>query len=372
MVMAVSRSQHLVREGEPVILDSHYGVVLATRDERLHGHYADKMSSLRRNRRRLEAVRHEPDRTRDGLRFRLFGNAELDSELRRCCEVGASGVGLMRTEFVLTQADIADEDAQYRIYRGAVEQLQGRPLTIRTLDIGGDKLPDDLKRLAGPNPALGLRGIRMSLAMRELFGSQIRAILRASAHGPIRILLPMLSRLGEIDEARRFIAACRDELRRRGVQCDPEIEIGGMIETPAAALMAEAFATELDFVSIGSNDLVQYILAVDRQDELVTHLFDPASRAVIETLARIVEGAERAGRPLQLCGELAGDPGYAGLLVGLGITELSMPPGQLAGVKSELVRLDAGRARERVRAWLADPEWSCGRDLLAEIVGRQR
>lgn len=372
MVMAVSRSQRLVREGEPVILDSHYGILLATRDERLHGHYAEKMSSARRSRRRLERVRSEPDRTRDGLRFRLFGNAELDSELRRCVEIGAAGVGLMRTEFILTQREAVDEDAQYEIYRNAVEILDGRPLTIRTLDIGGDKLPDELKRLSGPNPALGLRGIRMSLAMREPFSAQLRAILRASAHGPVRILLPMLSHIDEIRQARELVATCRDQLRASGQRCDPEIEIGGMIETPAAALMTRAFAAELDFVSIGSNDLIQYLLAVDRQDELVTHLFDPSSRAVVETLAAIVDGAARAGRPVQLCGELAGDSAFAGLLVGLGLTELSMPPGQLAGVKSELLGLDASAARALVRDWLSDPAWTSGRDLLEALARLRR
>jgi phosphotransferase system enzyme I (PtsI) len=205
--------------------------------------------------------------------------------------------------------------------------------------------------------------------MREPFSAQLRAILRASAHGPVRILLPMLSHIDEIRQARELIATCRDQLRASGRRCDPEIEIGGMIETPAAALMTRAFAAELDFVSIGSNDLIQYLLAVDRQDELVTHLFDPASRAVVETLATIVDGAARAGRPVQLCGELAGDSAFAGLLVGLGLTELSMPPGQLAGVKAELLGLDASAARALVRDWLCDPAWTSGRDLLVNEIG---
>jgi phosphotransferase system enzyme I (PtsI) len=372
MVMAVRRSQRLVREGEPVILDSHYGIVLATRDEGLHGHYGEKMQAARRRRRTLQRALAEPDRTRDGTRFRLFGNAEMASELRRCRDHGAAGVGLMRSEFIFGRGELADEDAQFARYLEAIEALDGLPLTIRTLDAGGDKLPDELKRLSGPNPALGLRGIRMSLALREQFGAQLRAILRASAHGPVRILLPMLSHIEEVGQAREIVARCRESLRAAGEKIDPEVPVGGMIETPAAALMAEAFARELDFISIGSNDLVQYVLAVDRQDELVSHLFDPASRAVIQLLDGIVQGARRAGRPVQLCGELAGAPAYAALLIGLGITELSMPPGQLARVKAELIGVDAAAARELVRRYLDDPDWTSGRTLLDALAELRR
>ncbi|MDT8439847.1 MAG: phosphoenolpyruvate--protein phosphotransferase [Wenzhouxiangellaceae bacterium] len=367
MVMAVHRAQRLLREGEPVILDSHYGIVLATRDERLHGHYAEKQSAARQSRRNLERYLTVPACTRDGLRFHLFCNADLAPEIRRCRELGAGGVGLMRSEFVFTFDELNDEDAQYRIYREAVELLDGRPLTIRTLDAGADKLPDDLKRLSGPNPALGLRGIRMSLAMQESFRVQLRAMLRASCHGPVRILLPMISQVAEIRRARELIVQCREQLRGEGVRADPEIPIGGMIETPAAALMTAQFARELDFVSIGSNDLVQYLLAVDRQDELVSHLFEPASRAVIETLATIVTGAARAGRPVQICGELAGDPRFSGLLIGLGITQFSLPPGQLAAVKSTLVKLDAAACRETMQAFLNDPEAEAGAALLDQL-----
>jgi phosphotransferase system enzyme I (PtsI) len=367
MVMAVRRSRRLLREGEPVILDSHYGIVLATRDERLHGHYAEKMTSFRRHRRALERILSEPDRTRDGERFRLFCNAERAPELARCHEAGAAGVGLMRSEFVFAAAELPGEDDQYEIYREAVESLAGKPLTIRTLDAGGDKLPEELKHAGGPNPALGLRGIRMSLAMRAHFQTQIRAMLRASAHGPVRILLPMLSRIDEIRTAREIIADCRKGLREDGHRIDPEIQVGGMIETPAAAVLTEQFAAELDFVSIGSNDLIQYVLAVDRQDELVSHLFDPSSRAVIEMLARVVRGARRAGRPVQICGELAGDPDYAALLLGLGIREFSLPPGQLSAVKASLIRARAGEAREIVEKYLDDPAWSSGEELLAAL-----
>lgn len=372
MVVGVHRSQRLLREGEPVILDSHYGIVLATRDERLHGHYGEKMALFRRNRRNLQRVLSEPDRTADGERFRLFCNAEMPAELERCNESGAAGVGLMRSEFIFASHDMSDEQAQFEVYRAAIEQLDGKPLTIRTLDAGGDKLPGQLKHLSGPNPALGLRGIRMSLAMREYFQTQLRAILRASAHGQVRILLPMLSRVEEVEQARELIAQCREQLHERGIRADPEIEVGGMIETPAAAILTRQIAAQLDFISIGSNDLIQYVLAVDRQDELVSHLFDPSSRAVIEMLAMIVRGARAAGRPLQICGELAGDPDYAGLLLGLGISEFSLPPGHIATVKAALLRTHAGRCRARVARFLDEPDGPDGRTLLADLAALRR
>lgn len=370
-VMAVHRCLELLREGEPALLDSHYGILLATRDEKLHAHYAEKQALFRRNRTQLMRVLDEPDRTRDGTRFRLFCNAEQGAELERCRNSSAAGVGLMRTEFILARRDLADEQAQYRVYRDAVERLGGKVLTIRTLDAGGDKLPDELAHLRGPNPALGLRGIRLSLAMQEMFQIQIRAILRASVHGPVRILLPMISRVDEVRRAREMISQCREELVAGGVRADPELEVGGMIETPAAALLVDVLATELDFLSIGSNDLIQYLLAVDRQDELVSHLFDPSSRAVIETLARIVDAAGAAGRPVQLCGEMASDPAYCGVLIGLGLTEFSVPAGQLPAVKAALIRLDAPACRARLQSFLADRSAS-GPDLLEQLAALTR
>ena len=372
MVVAVHRSQRLLREGEPLILDSHYGIVLATRDERLHAHYAEKMALFRRNRRNLQRVLGEPDRTADGTRFRLFGNAEVPDELERCNASGAAGVGLMRTEFIFASRDMADEQAQFEVYKAAVVQLQGRPLTIRTLDAGGDKLPEELRHLSGPNPALGLRGIRMSLAMRDLFQVQLRAILRASALGPVSILLPMLSRVEEIEQARELIAQSLEQLQQSGIRPDAGIQVGGMIETPAAALLTREMAAQLDFISIGSNDLIQYLLAVDRQDELVSHLFNAATRPVIETLARIARDARAAQCSAQICGELAGDPQYIPLLLGLGIDEFSMPPGQIAAVKATLVRTHAGKCREMVEAFLENPQAMDGPTLLQELATIRR
>ena len=346
-VMAVRRAMRVLREGEPVIIDSHYSAVLATRDEGLHAHYGDKLKLVARKRRQLARYLAEPDRTRDGRRFRLFGNAEQVPEIERCVAAGVTGIGLMRTEFLFSGDEVPDEQRQYEAFREAQAALDGRPLTIRTLDAGGDKLP-------------------ASLAMSELFEIQLRAILRASQHGPVRVLLPMLTRLDELAAARERIAAVRQQLEGEGVAVDPELQVGGMIETPAAALQAERFASALDFLSIGTNDLVQYVLAVDRQDERVSHLFDPASRAVIDLIAGVVEGAARHQRPVQVCGEMAGDPRYVALLMGLGVREFSMPPGQLATVKAALTGLDAAACRDEVESFLQVDE----SDSVAALLDR--
>jgi phosphotransferase system enzyme I (PtsI) len=355
-VMAVKRALRVLREGEWVILDSHYGAVLATEDDGLHSHYGEKFRQMERRRAQQVRALSVPDRTLDGQRFRLFGNAERAPEVAQCVERGAAGVGLMRTEFLFTEPTLPDEEAQFTALREAQAALDGRPLTVRTLDAGADKLPEALARFAGPNPALGLRGIRLSLALPELFEVQLRAILRASAHGPIRILLPMLSRLDELERARQQISECTEALREEGVVVDPDVLIGGMIETPAAAWTAAAFAAHLDFLSIGTNDLVQYVLAVDRQDERVSHLFDPCCRAVVEMIRHIVRAAAAHQRPVQVCGEMAADPEMIPLLIGLGVREFSMPSSRLAAVKSTLIRLDAGGCRREVEDFLEAPD----------------
>lgn len=364
MVMGVRRALRVLREGEPVILDSHYGAVLATEDEGLTGHYLEKLQVMERKREQLARYLSEPDRTRDGRRFRLFGNAEQVAELQRCCDAGVAGIGLMRTEFLFTGPEPPGEDEQYAVFREALDVLGGRPLTIRTLDAGGDKLPASLARFSGPNPALGLRGVRMSLALPELFEAQLRAILRASAHGPVRLLLPMLTRIDELNAARDRIAEVRQKLERDGVSVDPELEIGGMIETPAAALQAERFARTLDFLSIGTNDLVQYVLAVDRQDELVSHLFDPSARAVIELIRDVIRAGAVHQRPVQVCGEMSGDPRFVALLFGMGIREFSMPPGRLAAVKAALTGIDGSSCKARVEAFLDGD----GTDSIDELI----
>ncbi|MEM1080521.1 MAG: phosphoenolpyruvate--protein phosphotransferase, partial [Pseudomonadota bacterium] len=369
MVMAVHHGRRLLREDEPIILDSHYGVVLATEDDRLHAHYAEKRTVAKRNRQLMQRFLDAPDRTADGERFRLFANAELEPELRNAVDCGSAGVGLMRTEFMFSHDQLNEEDLQFNAFVRALELLDGQPLTIRTLDIGADKLPEALRRVHGPNPALGLRGLRMSLSMQEVFQIQIRAILRASVHGHVRILLPMLTRVEEVQQARQLIAGCREQLHVRGVRPDPDVPIGGMIETPAAALMVEPLLRTLDFISIGTNDLIQYVLAVDRHDELVSHLFEPSHRAVIELLNRVVQAGKALDRPVQVCGEMAGDPGLVRLLLGLGVTEFSLPPAHMAGVKASLTQVKADHCRRRMAAFLSSDDDESGVQLMASLTG---
>lgn len=354
MVVGVHHALELLDEGEPVVLDGHYGAVLVSPDDGLRRHYADKQASSLRHRGELKRYLSLRSCTSDGLSFHLFGNAELPVEFERCMTVGVDGIGLMRTEYLFLDQHVPDEETQYRAYCNALRAMGGKPLTIRTLDAGGDKLPDSLALTRGPNPALGLRGLRLSLSVTDLFRDQLRAILRASAEGPVRILLPMLTTVEEVSLARQLIAECREALRSKGLSIDPEIPVGGMIETPAAALNVQAMATELDFLSIGTNDLIQYVLAIDRQDELVSYLYDPAHPAVVELLARTVEAGRCHGLEVMVCGELAGDERAARLLLGLGVTHFSMPPAQVAAVKKSLIEASADRCRDIVDRYRAD------------------
>ena len=281
-------------------------------------------------------------------------------------EAGVDGIGLMRTEYLFLDAQVPDEEAQYRAYSTAIRAMGGKAVTIRTLDAGGDKLPDSLSLTRGPNPALGLRGLRLSLSVTDLFRQQLRAILRASTEGPVRILLPMLTTTEEISQARQLIAECRESLRSENLAIDPELPVGGMIETPAAALNVDAMATDLDFLSIGTNDLIQYVLAIDRQDELVSYLYDPAHPAVVELLARTVEAGRRHDIEVTVCGELAGDERAARLLLGLGVTHFSMPPAQVAAVKKSLIEASADRCRDIVDEF-RQRRGQRGADLLDQL-----
>jgi len=366
MVLGVHHALDLLTEGESVVLDGHYGAVLVNPDENLQRHYSEKLATSRRHRSELKRFLSRPSRTADGKNFQIQGNAELPAEFERCMEVGVDSIGLMRTEYLFLDESLPGEEAQYRAYRNAIRTMGGKPVTIRTLDAGGDKLPDSLALTRGPNPALGLRGLRLSLSVTDLFREQLRAILRASVEGPVRILLPMLTNIEEVAQARQLIAECRESLRSDGLPIDPELPVGGMIETPAAALNVESMATELDFLSIGTNDLIQYVLAIDRQDELVSYLYDPAHPAVVELLARIVETGKHQNLEVSVCGELAGDERTARLLLGLGVTHFSMPPAHVAPVKKSLIEASADRCRDIVQRFRAHCDQR-GSELLERL-----
>jgi phosphotransferase system enzyme I (PtsI) len=293
--------------------------------------------------------------TRDGIEIRLDANLELPVELDQALASGAMGLGLVRTEFLfLNREDLPGEDEQYEFYASLVRGMEGRPVTLRTLDVGGDKLPEALEGVGGAeaaNPALGLRAIRLSLKDRRLLDTQLGAMLRAANDGPLRILLPMISSVGEIRRVREAMEQVARRLRRRGLTLPRNLPpLGAMIEVPGAAVAADALAGEVDFFAIGTNDLVQYTLAIDRSDERVAHLYNPLHPGVLRLIQFAVEAAVRRRIPISVCGEIAGDPRYAALLLGLGLRELSMTPRSIPRVKQRIRNLDIVAATRRARA----------------------
>jgi phosphotransferase system enzyme I (PtsI) len=273
-----------------------------------------------------------------------------DAESAR--EVGADGVGLFRTEFLFMNRDeLPGEDEQFEAYRSVVKALAGKPVTIRSLDIGADKEARALRNRAGnrsaPNPALGLRAIRFCLAEPQLFLAQLRAILRASHYGKVRLLIPMLAHAVEIEQTLSLIELAKMQLREARQKFDA-VEIGGMIEIPAAALALGPFLRRLDFLSIGTNDLIQYTLAIDRTDGSVAHLYDPLHPAVLRLISQTIQSAQRVGMPVAVCGEMAGDPKLTKLLLGMGLRQFSMHPSQLLEVKQQVMMADAGQLTVRV------------------------
>jgi phosphoenolpyruvate-protein phosphotransferase (PTS system enzyme I) len=339
----------------PVIVDGTEGIVILEPAPETLRAYKVRQQEAALERRHLNRLRRLPATTRDGVEIRLEANVELPVEVEQALANGAVGLGLVRTEFLyMNREDLPGEDEQYSFFAALVSGMGGRPVTLRTLDIGGDKLPEALAGYAASdiaNPALGLRAIRLSLKDRRLLDVQLAAMLRAANSGPVRILLPLISALGEVRRVREAMEQVARRLKRRGVRVPKELPpLGAMIEVPAAALAADALAVEADFFAIGTNDLVQYTLAVDRTDETVADLYNPLHPAVLRLLQFAVEAAARRDIPISICGEIAGDPRYAALLLGLGLRELSMSPRHIPRVKQRIRSLDMVAATRRARA----------------------
>jgi len=333
--------------GDWVVVDGAKGRVVVNPSAETLAQYRQARAKFLRERRALGRLRDLPAETRDGIRLTLQANIELPSEMDSVLAAGAEGIGLFRSEFLyMNRDDLPGEDEQYSLLRQVVERLDGRPVTIRTLDVGGDKLAHSLGMTPGPNPALGLRAVRLSLARPELLQTQMAAILRAAVHGPVRILLPMVATIDEVVAARNARDAAASALKAAGHPLpDPLPPLGVMIEIPGAALAADSLARHADFFSIGTNDLTQYTLAIDRADESVAHLYNPLHPAVLRLIQFAAEAANRARIPVGVCGEIAGDPRYAGLLLGLGIHDLSMSATNIPMVKKRLRTLDHAQAR---------------------------
>jgi phosphotransferase system enzyme I (PtsI) len=344
-VMGVHNATHDLRHGEVVVVNAETGAVLAKADNATLVYYEQRLASADVRRAELRRLIREPSVSLDGIPVVLLANLELPEDAISARDNGAAAVGLYRTEFLYMNRDgLPDEEEHLATYLDIVRGLDGIPLTIRTLDLGADKqvhAPGIVPSM-NTNPALGLRAIRLCLKEPALFLPQLRAILRVSAHGPVRLMIPMISSMTEVDEVLSLIADTRREMRRGGVAFDPLMPIGVMVEVPAAALMAGALARRLDFLSIGTNDLIQYTLAIDRVDDTVSYLYDPQHPAVLRLIKYTIDAAVASRTQVSMCGEMAGDPRYTALLLGLGLREFSMQPGSLLEVKDRVRASDIG------------------------------
>ncbi|MHA3902767.1 phosphoenolpyruvate--protein phosphotransferase [Castellaniella sp. WN] len=351
-VVGMGAVRALVRDGDRLIVDGLNGLVLVNPSDAVLREYQERQAAFLRERDELKALRFAPAVTLDGIQIRMEANIELPEEAADALAAGAEGIGLFRSEFLfMGRPDLPDEDEQYEAYASVVRTMAGRPVTIRTLDIGADKTLDGEATVA-TNPALGLRAIRYCLANPEMFNTQLRALLRAAAHGPIRVLFPMVSHMHEIHAARRALARAAGELSVQGLPHDAAVQVGAMVEIPAMAIAIEPFAEALDFLSIGTNDLIQYVLAIDRGDTDVASLYDPMHPAVLRLIAHTINIGERLGKPVSICGEMAGDVRVTRMLLGLGLTGFSMHPQQLLDVKKEIRRAHSNALRVKVASAL--------------------
>ncbi|MFM9972668.1 MAG: phosphoenolpyruvate--protein phosphotransferase [Burkholderiales bacterium] len=344
-IVGLHNARAMIRERELLIIDGREGVLIVNPNDQILEEFRQRRDKFDAERRKLQSLRSTRAATLDGEAVTLLANIELPQDVVEARESGATGIGLFRSEFLfLNRVDMPEEDEQFEAYRQVAKDMDGQPVTIRTLDLGADKVLTGSDH-AAPNPALGLRAIRYCLAEPQIFQTQLRALLRASAFGRIRLLIPMLAHAHEIDQTLAAIAHAKADLDERGAAYDASIQIGGMIEIPAAALSLTYFVRKLDFLSIGTNDLIQYTLAIDRGDDAVAHLYDPLHPAVLQLIAQTIATANKAKKPVAVCGEMAGDLSATRLLIGLGLREFSMHPAQLLAIKREVLQTHAGEAK---------------------------
>ncbi len=355
--VGMSGASTLIEQDDWLIIDGDAGVVIANPSALVLEQYRERQGAAARARKKLSKLKKTPAITKDGVEIMLMANIELPDDCVSAMEAGANGVGLFRSEFLFMgrNSRIPSEDEQFEQYKKAVVAMKGRPVTIRTLDIGADKPLDQTEHTA-LNPALGLRAIRYCLAEPQIFLTQLRAILRASAFGKVRILIPMLAHAFEIDQSLAMIAQAKAELREQNIKFDDEVHVGAMIEIPAAALALPMFVKRMDFLSIGTNDLIQYTLAIDRVDYEVAHLYNPLHPAVLQLIAMTIMAGKKAGIDVAVCGEMAGDTKLTRLLLGMGLREFSMHPAQLLSVKQEILGSDLATIVPQTRKILRTSE----------------
>ncbi|MDP3670616.1 MAG: phosphoenolpyruvate--protein phosphotransferase [Telluria sp.] len=369
--VGMSQASSLIEQDDWVIIDGDAGVVIANPSALVLEQYRARQVQMLKARKKLQKLKKTPAVTRDGTPIMLMANIELPDDCAVALEAGAQGVGLFRSEFLFMGRaghphKVPGEDEQFEQYRRAVLAMKGRPVTIRTLDIGADK-PLDQSEHTALNPALGLRAIRYCLAEPALFLTQLRAILRASAYGKVRLLLPMLAHAFEIDQSLAMIEQAKAQLREAGHKYDPAIEVGAMIEIPAAALALPMFVRRMDFLSIGTNDLIQYTLAIDRVDYEVAHLYNPLHPAVLQLIAMTIMAGKKAKIDVAVCGEMAGDVKLTRLLLGMGLREFSMHPAQLLSVKQEILGSDLDTIVPKTRKIMRTTEPRAIAEAVAQL-----
>ncbi len=357
-VVGAREASRLIRQDDWLVIDGDAGVVIVNPSPIVLEEYRFRQRQSELERARLDRLRHTPAVTLDGQTIELLANIEMPDDAPSAVDAGAVGVGLFRSEFLFMNRDgqLPDEEEQFEAYRAAVVAMRGLPVTIRTVDIGADKplerlTPAEARHEHALNPALGLRAIRWSLSEPGMFRQQLRAILRASAFGKVRVLVPMVAHLSEIRLTLEALARARQQLDDAG-RAYGRVEVGAMIEVPAAAVMIDRFLEHFDFVSIGTNDLIQYTLAIDRADESVSHLYDPWHPAVLHLIAHTIARANALGRGVSVCGEMAGDAAFTDLLLAMGLRSFSMHPARIASIKQRVLRADTRRLAAGLQAVL--------------------
>jgi len=349
-IVALQRARDLINDGELIIIDGDLGVVIVNPSKEILAEYKLRQEQWELEQQKLQLIKTTKAVTIDGTHIELFANIEVPEDAAAARASGATGIGLYRTEFLfMNRREMPDEEEQFIAYRSVAEAMKGAVVTIRTLDLGADKQmnPDSIVNCA--NPALGLRAIRLCLSEPSIFHTQLRAILRASHFGHIKILIPMLSTLAELRQTKLLLERAKLSLRKENIAFDENIALGGMIEIPAAAISAEAFAKELDFMSIGTNDLIQYTLAIDRTDDTVAHLYNPLHPSVLKLISMTIKAGEKFGKSVSVCGEMAGDAKLTKLLIGMGLRQLSMHPSHVLSVKQQILHSQISKLNENAR-----------------------
>jgi len=353
-IVALQRARDLINDGELIIVDGSLGVVIVNPSKEILAEYKLRQEQWELEQQKLQRIKSTKAVTMDGTQIELFANIEVPEDVTAAKSSGAVGIGLYRTEFLfMNRRDMPDEEEQFIAYKTVAEAMKGSVVIIRTLDLGADKQmnPDTIINCA--NPALGLRAIRLCLSEPKLFHTQLRALLRASHFGNIKILIPMLSTLGELRQTKLLLERAKQSLRKESIDFNENIALGGMIEVPAAAINAEAFAKELDFLSIGTNDLIQYTLAIDRTDDSVAHLYNPLHPSVLKLLSMTIKAAAKLGKSVSVCGEMAGDAKFTKLLIGMGLRQLSMHPSHVLNVKQQILHSQLSHLNSNARKVLA-------------------